>query len=285
MTTKYDCSVVIPVKNGDSFVKEAILSCLQQKTKYNFEIIVCNDNSTDNSLEIIKKIIGSSPNVSLNLINSPRPGIVETLNHAIANAKSQLIVRLDQDDLMSIDRIQTQIQFLFSNLDVVLVGSQIAIFGERKISASRKYVYPETHQKIVRKLPFTNCFAHPAVAFRKEVFTAVGGYRQKLDGCEDYDLWLRMVGKGKVANLSQQLTSYRLHYKQHSHKHKQKILLLKLYSLLLALWSSCQHLKCGNNKKVDTRLSTFFLLLSITLHLGKIVIMTFRSTLIKAFGK
>ena len=285
MNNSYDCSIVIPLKDGEKYIEEALNSCIQQQTQYNFEIIVCNDGSNDKSLKLVKNLINVHPKVSLKLINSPRSGIVEALNFGIDNANSQIILRFDQDDLMSMTRIQTQVKFMKSNTGVVLAGSQIKIFGERGIRDERKYVYPESNEKILRKIPFSNCFAHPAVAFRKDIFKAVGGYRSGTDGCEDYDLWLRMVCKGEAVNLHQQLTSYRLHYGQHSYMHKSGILLKKINSLFNALSRSRKSHQNKNQVYKASQLSNFLLFTSIFLHLCKIVYVFFKDFIFRIFGK
>jgi glycosyltransferase involved in cell wall biosynthesis len=285
MTHSYDCSIVIPLKNGEKYIEEALNSCIQQETQYEFEIIVCNDGSNDNSLNLVKTFIEKHPKFSLRLINSPKSGIVEALNFGIENANSQIIIRFDQDDLMSMARIQTQVKFMNSNPGVVLAGSQIKIFGERAIRDDSKYLYPETNEKILRKIPFANCFAHPAVAFRKDIFNSVGGYRPGTDGCEDYDLWLRMVREGETANLYQQLTSYRLHYGQHSYKYKSGILLKKVNSLFKALFS--KRTATQNNKEIYSvnKLSNLLLFISILLHMCKIVYVFFKDFLFRTFEK
>jgi len=285
MIHSYDCSIVIPLKNGEKYIEEALNSCIQQETQYEFEIIVCNDGSNDNSLNLVKTFIDNHPKFSLRLINSPKSGIVEALNFGIENANSQIIIRFDQDDLMSMARIQTQVKFMNSNPGGVLAGSQIKIFGERGIRDDSKYLYPETNEKILRKIPFANCFAHPAVAFRKDIFNSVGGYRPGTDGCEDYDLWLRMVREGETANLHQQLTSYRLHYGQHSYNYKSGILLKKVNSLFKALFSKRKATQ--NNKEIYSvnKLSNLLLFISIFLHMCKIVYVFFKDFLFRTFEK
>lgn len=285
MNNSYDCSIVIPLKNGEEYIEAALNSCIQQKTQYDFEIIVCNDKSKDNSLNLVKKLIEMHPTTSLKLIDSPRSGLVETLNFGIDNANSQVILRFDQDDLMDIARVQTQVKFMQSSPRVVLAGSQIKTFGERKLHDDKKYVYPESNEKILRKLPFSNCFAHPAVAFRKEVFKAVGGYRLGTDGCEDYDLWLRMVVAGEIINLHEQLTSYRLHYKQHSYMHKSGILVKKVKSLWNALFSSRINLRDNNYAYTANKLSKISLLTSIFLHSLRIFNVFIQNIFIRVIGR
>lgn len=285
MANSYDCSVVIPLKNGEKYIEEALNSCIEQQTQYIFEIIVCNDKSNDNSINIVNNFIDKHPKFSLKLINSSGSGIVEALNFGIENANSQIILRFDQDDLMSTARIQTQVKFMKSNSGVVLAGSQIKIFGERRIRNVRKYLYPESNEKILRKIPFTNCFAHPAVAFRKDIFKAVGGYRVGTDGCEDYDLWLRMVREGETVNLHQQLTSYRLHYGQHSYEYKSGILLKKVNSLFKALSSSRKVQQDKNEIYTVNRLSNLSLFVSMFLHLCKIAYVFLKDFLFRIVGK
>ena len=98
MTHSYDCSIVIPLKNGEKYIEEALNSCIQQETQYDFEIIVCNDGSNDNSLNLVKKFIDKYPKFALRLINSPKSGIVEALNFGIENANSEWVTLFEFDD-------------------------------------------------------------------------------------------------------------------------------------------------------------------------------------------
>ena len=279
-----DCSIVIPVKNGEKYIIEALTSCINQQTKYKYEILVCNDNSTDKSISIIKSFILSKKNNFIKLYNVPSTGLVSALNFGVSKASSNIILRLDQDDLMLKDRIKLQVDYLNLHPNTVLVGSQIKIFGERSGKEKTKYLYPNDYKKIIRKLPFSNCFAHPSVAFKKDAFIKAGGYRSGTDGCEDYDLWLRMIKIGKAANLNKILTAYRTHNEQHSYNNKTIILKKKIATQYFIFTSDKYSLNNKNKGNNFLELSKTFLLISILLHVFKLILVILISKL-KFIGK
>lgn len=201
-------SVVMSVYNGEKYLAEAINSILNQ-TYQNFEFIIIDDCSTDNSLEILDnyakkdsriKIIKKDKNIGIE-------GFIKNLNYGISIAKGNYIARMDQDDISMIERFQKQLEFLENNPEISLVGAQInfinennEIIGER-IGATR-------HNEIVEKITSTIQLFHPVIMFRNYLGIK---YREKFLYCEDYDFYLNFITQGKkLANIDEKLLNYRI---------------------------------------------------------------------------
>jgi glycosyltransferase involved in cell wall biosynthesis len=202
-------SVVIPFKNAEKFLRESIESVMNQECDFPFEIIAIDDNSNDNSLTIANIFSDSGVLV----FKSDGHGISDALNTGVRLSKGQLIARHDADDIMVQGRLQSQFDFMSLNEDHVVLGGQISFIGENLDKQSPNY-YPTSWVELESWLA-RGCFlAHPTVVFRKSDFLAVGGYKKKNDGAEDYDLWLRLSRVGRIANLGRVVTRYRRHENQ-----------------------------------------------------------------------
>lgn len=199
-------SILMPVFNGEKFLAESINSVLAQ-TWMDFEFIIIDDGSTDNSLEIIRSF--SDPRIRL-LCNEVNSGLIFTLNKGILQAKGKYIVRHDCDDLMRPDRLRLQISLLEENPGVVLVGSWLQLIDENGVPAGR-WRYPETDIGIRWAQLFNSAVSHPSAVYRAEVIQKLGGYDPDFLHAEDYELWARMSMQGKVANIGKFLVDYRVH--------------------------------------------------------------------------
>ena len=211
-------SILIPVKNGATFISDAIASCLDQTSTVSFEILVVNDSSSDETMEILQKL--SNMDSRVKVLQSNGSGVGNALQTGLLHSRAEYIVRLDADDRMLPTRIEKQIQALASNPQVVLCGSQIKLFGDGQIIFSPN-LYPLSNSDICRFLQIGNAFADPSVAFRRSSAVKVGGFHGSLDGAEQYHLWLRLSKVGDLVNLDEVLTEYRIHQNQFT---KSKIL-------------------------------------------------------------
>lgn len=207
----YECSVVIPVRNGEAFLADCIKSVLEQDTASRYEIIIINDHSTDRTHEISNEYAATYENIRS--LDANGEGIASALNQGILAARSEIIVRMDADDLMVPTRLSAQLAYLGENHECVLVGGQIKVFGNA-VSLPTPNIYPSLHSDIIRMLTKGNAFAHPTVAFKRDAAISVGLYDSKFDGAEDYELWTRLARKGKLHNLDQVLVKYRIHENQ-----------------------------------------------------------------------
>ncbi|WP_375559390.1 glycosyltransferase family 2 protein [Bernardetia sp. OM2101] len=197
-------SVVMPVFNGEKFIKIAIESILNQ-TYTDFELVIVNDGSTDKSAEIIKFY---QDNRIRFLENDGNKGIFYTRNRLFDEAKGNYIAILDCDDYAEPTRLEKQIHFLDKNKEFGLVGSWITLIDDEN-TIKGAWQLEHRPERIPAKLLFSNQFAQSAVMMRKEF--ADLKYREEYPPTEDYDLWVRISHKTRVINLAESLVKYRIH--------------------------------------------------------------------------
>jgi GT2 family glycosyltransferase len=200
-------SVILPVWNGQSFVADAISSVLLQSFT-DFELLVLDDGSDDNSLEICQQF--TDPRIRV-ISHPERQGIVKTLNRGVSMSAGKYIARIDGDDLAVNSRLEKQAQFLEAHSDYGLVGSWMEIFGERKTTL--KYPTGDTATRLA--MLFDNPFGHPSVMFRRDwEHGGPGYYDEAFAYAEDFEYWVRISALWKCENLPEALTLYRTHPSQ-----------------------------------------------------------------------
>jgi len=210
MESKPLVTVVLPVHNGERYIKEAIDSCLKQ-TYNNIEILVVNDASTDNTREILKEY--EEKIRVLDIEKQTTLGAV--LNIGIRASKGTYIARIDSDDIMYPTRIERQVELLEQNKDVVVVGGQVDIIdGDGNITGEREYALRD--RDIRRTFFWSQPFAHPATTFRKNIALDVGLYPEDLPKVEDVDFFFKMSTRGKFANVNEKVLKYRVTFNTES---------------------------------------------------------------------
>lgn len=208
-------SVILPVYNGAKFLREAIESVLNQSYE-NFEFIIINDGSTDDSLDIIK----SYNDNRIVIINQNNQGLVKSLNNGLKKSKHQLIARMDADDISDVNRFYEQITFMNNHPDAAMVGTQAQI-----ISEDGRFLYtsqmPTSPNRISEYLKKGSPFFHGSVMFRKIVLEKNGGYDENIiHFVEDLILWKKLNLTNKLYNLDVPLYKYRLRYNALSNRPK-----------------------------------------------------------------
>jgi glycosyltransferase involved in cell wall biosynthesis len=198
-------SVLFPVYNGSLFIGQAIQSILEQ-TYDNFEIIIINDGSTDESAAIIQKYKDSR----IRFYEQENQGLAATLNHAIKMSKGKYLARQDQDDISLPQRFEKQVDFLESHPDYGMVGTWASIMGENG-DTQRIHRHPTESLILKFDLFFNNPFVHSSMMIRKSVFEKVGLYStdKSRQPPEDYELWSRIAREFEVANIPEILHIYR----------------------------------------------------------------------------
>ncbi len=204
-------SILMPAFNAEQFIASAIESVLHQ-THQNFEFIIVNDGSRDNTLSIINSY--SALDRRIKIISHENMGMGNSLNKALEVAKSELIARMDADDIMMPNRIERQLQFIQNNPEVAVLSCLVyyidrfeKIIGKnssdlRTIKDFESYL---TSNRIIG-------LHHPGVMMKKSVVKSVGGYRGQYWPADDIDLWNRISEKGHVILVQQEyLMKYRLH--------------------------------------------------------------------------
>ena len=189
-------SIILATYNRSGTIKKAIDSVLAQ-TYRDFEFIIIDDGSTDDTLDVLKSYNDSRIR---KIENKENIGFVKSLNKGINCAKGEYIARIDDDDYwLDKEKLEKQIKFLENNSEYVLMGTGI-IRGDKKI------LLPETDQEIRKIMLLKSPFAHPSVVFKKEAWQKVGGYNESLFFSQDSDLWAKLGKTGKMYNLPEYLT-------------------------------------------------------------------------------
>jgi glycosyltransferase involved in cell wall biosynthesis len=203
-------SVLLPAYNAERFVRPAIESVCAQ-TFPDFECLVLDDGSTDQTHSALKSIAAGDPRIRV--ISRENRGLVATLNELIGQARGRYLARMDADDLCAPHRFSNQVDFLDSHPECVAVGSNVDFIDPQDRRLKTLHLAP-THQGIVEGLLAGNggSMIHPAVMIRATGMSAVNGYRPAFAGYgEDWDLFLRLSTQGTLANLPEILLQYRVH--------------------------------------------------------------------------
>lgn len=212
-------SVLLPVRNGMPYLPEAIESLVNQSFS-DFELIVINDGSTDGTAAYLAGI--GDPR--LRVISPGGVGLAAALNAGLAEARGRYIARQDADDWSMRDRFATEVAYLDAHPEIAMVstcaeyvdgaGNNIETAWTRTVRAQQDPA--QTPDQILQMMPLTCCITHGSVMIRAGVLRDAGGYDQAMVPAEDYDLWLRLLPRHKMAKLPARLYAYRVHSDQSS---------------------------------------------------------------------
>lgn len=203
-------SVIMPVYNAERFLSLAVESILEQ-TFADFEFIVINDGSTDNSLKKLEFYADKDKRIIL--FSRENRGLVRTLNEGLVQAAAPLIARMDADDIAFPTRFEKQIEYLERHDDCVLLGTKVVIIdpdGDEICEMGEHSSHEEIeHGFLMNK---GQIMYHPSVIMRRYAVDMVGGYSEKYPHVEDLDLFLKLAEIGKIKNLQEPLLKYREHF-------------------------------------------------------------------------
>ncbi|GHV40024.1 glycosyl transferase [Bacteroidia bacterium] len=205
-------SVVMPVYNVENYVKESIYSILSQ-TYVNFEFIIINDGSTDNTAEIADNIHDKR---IIFLSHSENKGNYIRRNEGCRLAQGKYICVMDGDDIAMPERIEKQVEIIEKDPSLLALGTAFT-FPNGYIC--RK---PCNYDYIKVMLLFNNMFLHPSLIIRKDVLESIGYYNENYYYSSDYDLVCKIALQGNIINIPDILMKYRLHEKQISSAHNIK---------------------------------------------------------------
>lgn len=216
-------AVLLPTYNAAAYLNESIDSILNQ-TFADFDLYVYDDCSTDTTEEIISRYKDARLFYRKNIENL---GISKTLNKGLEELLPhyEYIARMDADDWSYPERFQKQIDYLDNNKEIVMCGTQGYWLKDLNRNPGSGWEYPTTHEYIKFNLLFTASFGHSSVIFRSDCFQKKNvRYNEKIETCEDWELWIRLVKIGKVANLPFFLMKYRI-LENSNHRSSQKAIM------------------------------------------------------------
>lgn len=211
-------SVAMSVYNGERFLESAIDSVLAQ-TFTDFEFLILDDGSSDASRTIIAAAAARDPRIRP--IMRENRGLVASLNQLLAEARAPLIARMDADDLCMPERFASQVAFLAAYPDHGVIGSYTRDIDENGDSYHNSGAdHPQTHEELLHNIEHGGpLLAHPSVMYRRDIVLDAGGYHAAFRHCEDFDLWLRLAHRTRIANLPERLLHYRHYAGQVSNRH------------------------------------------------------------------
>lgn len=219
-----EISVLTSVYNGEKYIKECIDSILRQ-TFENFEYIILNDGSTDQTQNILEEYTDKR----LRIIHQENLGIPKSLNKGVSLCRADLIAHLDADDYVQSHWLEKQLGFMLKNQDVVFCGSRFEELFDGKFYP-QSYPFVGSDQEIRKSLCFMNIIPHSFSIFRKHSLLKAGGYDPNLVITHDYDLWIRLLEEGKGHNLNENLGILRIHDASTSKK-KERIMIREAFQV------------------------------------------------------
>jgi glycosyltransferase involved in cell wall biosynthesis len=212
-------SIQMCTYNRAHYIEQAIQSVIAQ-TFTNWELLILDDTSTDNTEEVIFKYQNDQRIKYFK--NDTNLGIAKNRNRGLALSQGKYIAVLDSDDYwIDKTKLEKQVEFLDKNTEYGLVGTNIEIVDENS-KLLKNINYPNKDSKIKKQMLIKNNFCHSSVLFSKENVVGIGLYDESLPLAEDYDLFLRIGLDKKLENLDIASVAYRKHSGQ-SYSNKKKV--------------------------------------------------------------
>ena len=226
-------SVIMPVYNPGDYLVDAIESILNQ-TFTDFELIIVNDASTDNSWQTIKSYAEKDSRIRA-FKNKINLGVSLTSNIAISQARGKFLARMDSDDISTLDRLEKQVAYLKAHSDTVVVGGQVTIVDENNRVVGFKN-FP-TNQKQINDMIF---WAVPIqqgtmVINRSLLPKNFVWYAPSKYSAEEVDLFFNLFKHGKFANIADNVYFYRQISTSLSHQNPKKTFWITLKSRINAI--------------------------------------------------
>lgn len=200
-----EISVLMPVFDGcrngkETFLRQSIESVLNQ-TFRNFQFVVVNDGSTDNTGAVIWEYAQKDPRIKI-ITNSQNRGIMRALNTGLGNCDAQLVARQDADDISTVTRLEIQKNFLDARPETVLCGTGMYVIDEGNHLVME--IRHPCNYSVLRSALKNGCFVvHGSVMFRRDPVLLLGGYStgDQFKHAEDYELWVRLAEKHVIENI------------------------------------------------------------------------------------
>lgn len=200
-------SVIVPTRNSDRYLREALLSIAGQSYSC-FEAIIIDEADSDDRTEAIVREL-DDPRFRY-VRNAERLGLVRSLNAGVGLSRGELIARMDADDVSLPNRLEAQVALMDRRPEVGIVGTAVMLMDEGGKDL-RTMSFPTTPEQVRWSSHFRSPVAHPTAMLRRSLFDQLRGYLDDCPYCEDYDLWARAARVTDVTNLAEPLLRYRVH--------------------------------------------------------------------------
>ncbi|MDD6072414.1 MAG: glycosyltransferase [Clostridiales bacterium] len=214
-------SVISGIYNCSGTLSEAI-ECILNQSYTNWELILCDDGSTDNTYEIAKDYARRYPEKIFLLKNDKNRGLNYTLNHCLQYASGEYIARMDGDDHCSKERFEKELEVFDTEPDLAIVSTDMVYFDESGIWG--RIGHPDDPER--GDFPHESPFCQAPCMVKKEAYDAVNGYTvdNRLLRVEDYHLWIKMYASGfrgkNIHELLYQMRDDRNAYRRRKFKYR-----------------------------------------------------------------
>ena len=197
-------SVIMSVYNEQEYIEDAIRSILDQ-TEPDFELIIVDDCSTDDTVKIIE---GLNDDRVILVRNEENCGLTKNLNKALAMTRGEFIARMDGDDISMPDRFRVQVDYLSAHPDIMLISCNTTTFGEQRLVSD----ISGTPEELKCTMLLRPVLAHPGFMFRRELYEEHGfTYDEHFRSAQDYDFAARVTRQFNIAVTPEVLLQYRAH--------------------------------------------------------------------------
>ncbi len=197
---------LLPVKNAMPYLTEALASIAAQ-TYVHHTVLAWDNGSTDGSADELRRWVPSR--IPGRVITDQPMGLGACLAKMVEMADSPLCARIDGDDVNLPNRLERQVRFMQLHPEVAVLGTDIQFMNEASEDQPGAWSVSTDDADIRWRLRFCNALNHPTVVFRRDAILRAGNYRDVMPG-QDYDLWVRVAQRARLANLPEKLVRYRL---------------------------------------------------------------------------
>lgn len=193
-------TILLPTYQSGKYLSQT-LDSIRRQTFKDFEILVIDDNSTDNTLSILH----NAKDLNIRVMNGRGNGLADALNLGICNADGEYIARIDADDIMTETRLEKQVNYLDSHKEVIVCGGWQQYFG----NSSYLHAPPSEPAQCRANLIFRCDLCHSTLMLRKDAFIKHQLFYDGNYAAEDFELWTRVLRFGEIANIPEIFAYYR----------------------------------------------------------------------------
>lgn len=239
-------SIVMSAFNEEKYLPECLES-IRSQSLTDWELIIVNDGSTDNTGGIIRRFQSDFPQ-KVHCLHSNRKGTGACVNKALVLAKGKYIARMDADDTMCSSRLEKQVNYLERNPGINVLGTAASLVNDRgqEIGIRKNPVDDSTIRRRITQFEFP--IIHPSVMIRSELFAGIR-YRERIMASVDLGLWLDLLRDGVFANLEETLINKRVHSESIT-GHSKKGIVVQFRTTVIAI----EHCLSVNNIRLARKL-------------------------------